>query len=235
MTIYVGCATWAIAAEHDKRLPPGRFRLERYAKRLPATEVNSTFHRAHRLSTWQRWAELTGPSFRFSVKVPREVTHELRLRDAGAALRKFLAEITTLGPKLGPLLVQTPPSLEFDADAVDAVLAELRGHRVAWEPRHETWFTDEVDAFLAAREVARVAADPAKVARAAEPGGWDGLRYHRLHGSPRTYHSSYPREYLEQVAARLRAERVETWCIFDNTASGAALANALDLRDLVSR
>ena len=233
MTVYVGCATWAIAAEHDHRLPPGRFRLERYAKRLPATEVNSTFHRAHKLATWQRWAELTGPSFRFAVKLPREVTHDLRLRDARAAVAKFVDEIAALGPKLGPVLVQTPPSLEFDADAVASFLGLLGTHRVVWEPRHESWFSYDADAFLVEREVARVAADPAKVARAADPGGWPGLRYWRLHGSPRTYHSAYSAEFLASLAERLRAETVETWCIFDNTASGAALGNALDLRELV--
>jgi uncharacterized protein YecE (DUF72 family) len=201
---------------------------------LPATEVNSSFHRAHRVSTWARWASVVGPSFRFSVKLPREITHELRLRDAGPAVRKFLAEAATLGPKLGPLLVQTPPSLEFDPGAVEELLAELAAHRVAWEPRHASWFEPEVDAFLAERGVARVAADPAPVPAAAEPGGWAGLRYHRLHGSPRTYHSPYPREYLETVADRLRAEPVETWCIFDNTASGAALGNALEVRDLLT-
>ena len=231
--VYVGCATWAIAAEHERRLPPGRFRLERYAKRLPATEVNSSFHRAHRISTWRRWAELTGPSFRFSVKVPRAVTHDLRLHESETALRKFLDEARTLGAKLGPLLVQTPPSLAFDAEAVAAVLAPLAGERVVWEPRHASWFTDEVDEFLAEREVARVAADPAKVERAGEPGGWPGLRYYRLHGSPRTYHSPYSHEYLEALAERLGAETAETWCIFDNTASGAALGNALDLRELL--
>ena len=196
--------------------------------------MNSSFHRAHRRSTWARWASVVGPSFRFSVKLPREVTHELRLRDAAPAVRKFLAEAATLGPKLGPLLVQTPPTLEFDAAAVEALVPELAAHRVAWEPRHPSWFEPEAGALLADLKIARVAADPAPVPAAAEPGGWPGLRYHRLHGAPRTYHSSYPPHYLEALAERLRGEAVETWCIFDNTASGAALGNALHLRELLT-
>ena len=78
--IYVGCATWAIGARNDHLLPPARGNLERYALRLTAAEVNSSFHRSHRSSTWTRWARSVGPSFRFSVKVPRSISHEGRLR-----------------------------------------------------------------------------------------------------------------------------------------------------------
>ena len=224
--IRVGCATWAIAAEHQGRLPPGRSNLERVAKRLPAAEVNSSFHRSHRPSTWERWAASTGPSFRFAVKLPKAITHELRLREADAAVAKFLDEIAPLGEKLGPLLVQLPPSFAFERTVVDAFLARLEAHTVVCEPRHASWFEDGVDDFLYERRVARVAADPAVVPRAADPGGWDGIRYFRLHGSPVTYRSSYSQEYLDALAAKLAGG---DWCIFDNTASGAALGNALDL------
>ena len=224
--VFVGCATWAIAAEHQPRLPPGRGNLERYAKRLPAAEVNSSFHRAHRHSTWRRWASVTGPSFRFAVKVPKTITHELRLVGVDRVLRAFLDEIAELGPKLGPVLVKLPPSFEFEADVVDRFLAQLDAYTVVCEPRHPSWFADDVDDFLYERRVARVAADPAVVPRAAEPGGWSGLRYYRLHGSPVTYRSPYSPAYLDELARRLEPG---DWCVFDNTASGAALGNALDL------
>jgi uncharacterized protein YecE (DUF72 family) len=230
--IHVGCATWGIAAAHGDRLPLGRSNLERVAKRLPAAEVNTSFHRSHRESTWARWAATVGPSFRFSVKLPKTITHELRLRESGAAVHKFLAEIAPLGEKLGPLLVQLPPSFAFDAGVVDAFLPALAAHTVVVEPRHASWFEDDVDAFLAERRVARVAADPAVVPRAGQPGGWPGLRYRRLHGSPVTYRSSYSAAFLEELAGELEDG---DWCIFDNTASGAALGNALDLLTLLRR
>lgn len=226
--IFVGCATWAIGSKNDRLLPqvPGG-NLARYAARLTAAEVNSSFHRSHRHATWGRWARSVGPSFRFAVKLPKRITHELRLRDAGAELAAFLAEIALLGDKLGPVLVQLPPSFAFDRAVVQPFLElVLSQHKVVVEPRHASWFTDDVDAFLAGLRVARVAADPAVVPRAAEPGGWDGLRYFRLHGSPVTYRSSYADDVLEAVAAQLRPG---DWCIFDNTASGEALGNALDL------
>jgi uncharacterized protein YecE (DUF72 family) len=224
--IHVGCATWAIGAANEHLLPPGPSNLARYARALTAAEVNSSFHRAHRLDTWGRWARTAGPSFRFSAKVPKAISHERRLVACEQPLEAFLAEVAMLGEKLGPLLLQLPPSLAWDEPLVAAFLDRLGDHAVVVEPRHASWFADDVDAFLAARRVARVAADPAVVPRAAEPGGWEGLRYFRLHGSPVTYRSSYDSAFLDAVAAQLRPG---DWCIFDNTASGAALGNALTL------
>lgn len=174
------------------------------------------------------------PSFRFSVKVPKAITHGLRLREAEGLLDSFLAEAGHLGEKLGCLLVQLPPSLELEADVADRFFAALRSRSpvaVACEPRHPSWFTLEADELLERLGVARVAADPARVPAAAEPGGWAGLVYYRLHGSPRIYYSAYSDEFLDVLAARLRESSAErpVWCIFDNTTLGAATGNALDL------
>jgi uncharacterized protein YecE (DUF72 family) len=106
------------------------------------------------------------------------------------------------------------------------LLRQIYPGPVVWEPRHASWFTGAADALLARAEVARAAADPVLHPGAGEPGGWSGLRYYRLHGSPRTYWSRYTPEFIATMAAQLD-ER--TWCIFDNTAAGAALDNALDL------
>jgi uncharacterized protein YecE (DUF72 family) len=103
---------------------------------------------------------------------------------------------------------------------------------VACEPRHASWFTPEIDNWLAARGIARVAADPALVPGAGEPRGWNGLAYYRWHGSPRVYYSDYDATALAALRKRLdsQIERgAPTWCIFDNTASGAALGNALTM------
>jgi uncharacterized protein YecE (DUF72 family) len=230
--VYVGCATWAIGAANESLLPPGRSNLARYARALTAAEVNSSFHRSHRLDTWGRWARSVGPSFRFSAKLPKTISHERRLVGCGELVAAFLAEVGMLGEKLGPLLLQLPPSFAWDEPLVGAFLDLLAEHVVVVEPRHASWFEDEVDAFLAARRIARVAADPAVVPRAAQPGGWDGLRYFRLHGTPVTYRSSYRSEFLDTIAPQLRAG---DWCVFDNTASGAALGNALDLLSRLRR
>jgi uncharacterized protein YecE (DUF72 family) len=145
-----------------------------------------------------------------------------------------LSEVAALGPKLGPLLVQLPPSLRFDAERVEAFFTLLRARfsgSVVCEPRHASWFTGEAEQVLVSAQVARAAADPAPVPAAAQPGGWPGLVYYRLHGSPEMYSSDYSAAFLERLAQTVRAtaQAAPTWCIFDNTALGAATANALEL------
>jgi uncharacterized protein YecE (DUF72 family) len=230
--VYVGCAGWSIPRAYAERFPAEGSHLERYGRRLPAVEINSSFYRPHRPQTYARWAASVPAGFRFAVKVPREITHRARLRDCAAPLERFLAEASALGAQLGPLLVQLPPSLRLDPAAAEAFFALLRARfdgPVACEPRHESWFSAEAEALLVAARVARVAADPAPVPAAARPGGWPGLVYYRLHGSPVMYESDYDRAALETLTADLRAAApgAETWCIFDNTALGAATGNAL--------
>jgi uncharacterized protein YecE (DUF72 family) len=230
--VRVGCAGWSIPGEHAGHFPEEGSHLARYAQRFPAVEINSSFYRPHRPSTYARWAAETPEGFAFSVKVPKEITHRRRLVDAAEPLDRFLAETAELGDKRGPLLVQLPPSLAFEAEVAGAFFAGLRRRyegAVACEPRHATWFSAAGDRLLKGAEVARVAADPAVVPRAAEPGGSADLVYVRLHGSPRMYHSAYPAEALDALAKRLAgaAATAPAWCIFDNTALGAATTDAL--------
>jgi uncharacterized protein YecE (DUF72 family) len=233
--VYVGTAGWTLPREQQPRFPAEGTHLQRYAAVLPAAEINTTFYRSHRASTWARWAESVPADFRFSAKLPRAITHTARLVEAEAALDAFLDEVQALGPLLGCVLVQLPPSLAFDAEVAGAFFHALRQRHagpVACEPRHATWFTPEADTLLHAETVARVAADPVRAPGADEPGGWPGLAYFRLHGSPRMYYSAYEPDYLAALAAKVTAAGVRgapVWCIFDNTTLGAATANALDL------
>ncbi|HEU5102676.1 MAG TPA: DUF72 domain-containing protein [Roseiflexaceae bacterium] len=232
--IHVGCAGWSIPRQYAEHFPERGTHLERYAQRLPADEINSSFYRPHRPETYARWAASVPDTFQFAVKIPKEITHTRRLRDVADPLARFLSEIAALGPKLGPLLVQLPPSLCFDAERVEAFFATLRAHfngSVVCEPCHASWFTGEAEQVLVSAQVARAAADPALVPAAAQPGGWHALVYYRLHGSPEMYSSDYSAAYLERLTQTVRAtaQAAPTWCIFDNTALGAATANALEL------
>ncbi len=231
----IGTAGWSVPARYKAELPQGGSQLERYAQALNAVEINSTFYRPHKRETYERWADETPAGFRFSVKMPRGITHFARLRNCGAMLDRFVGEVAGLGEKLGVLLAQLPPKLALDREAADAFFRDLRARiatPVALEPRHADWFAPGMDAWLAEREVARVAADPAPADGASEPGGWEGLVYWRLHGSPRRYYSRYDEAALAALKLRLeeaRARGAAAWCIFDNTASGAAFGNALAL------
>ena len=232
----IGTAGWSVPSSYLDQVPLGGSHLERYARRLNAVEINSSFYRPHRRTTYQRWAQSVPKDFRFAVKVPKAITHEAGLADCGAALDRFVDEVTGLGDKLGVLLVQLPPKLILSKRIADRFFRDLRARidtHVALEPRHASWLAPGVDDWLAHRRIARVAADPARVAGAGEPGGWRKLAYYRWHGSPRIYYSDYGAAALAALKRRLEDDRrhaSSVWCMFDNTASGAALGNALTLQ-----
>jgi uncharacterized protein YecE (DUF72 family) len=232
----IGTAGWSVPSSYRDWVPPGGSHLERYARRLNAVEINSSFYRPHRRITYQRWAQSVPADFRFSVKLPKAITHEAGLADCGALLDRFVDEVTGLGDKLAVLLVQLPPKSALSKRVADRFFRDLRARidsDVVLEPRHASWFAADVDDWLTIRRVARVAADPARIAGAGEPGGWNKLAYYRWHGSPRVYYSDYGAAALAALKRRLENNRPHAssvWCIFDNTASGAALGNALTLQ-----
>jgi uncharacterized protein YecE (DUF72 family) len=241
--IVVGTAGWGIPRISGAAFPGNGFHLERYSRVLTCAEINSSFYRSHARSVYARWASLTPRSFRFSVKLPRTITHEGELRRARLPLEQFLGEVAGLGSRLGALLVQLPPSFAFNARVAATFFRLLRDRHqgaIVCEPRHGTWFERAAVTLLVAHRVGLVATDPSSIADATRPGGWMGRRgdgagavvYYRLHGSPRKYWSRYPAERIEQWAAALRAlpDSAAAWCIFDNTASGAAIENALELK-----
>jgi uncharacterized protein YecE (DUF72 family) len=235
----IGTAGWTVPAAVAEHFPKEGAGLERYSARFSCAEINSSFHRSHRQSTWERWASSVPEDFRFSAKLSKRITHKLKLRESEALLAGAIEEMRWLGSKLHVVLVQLPPSLAFDEALADSFFAALRGlwsGQIACEPRHPSWFEGDAEPLLLRHEIARVAADPARVPGAALPGGWPGLVYYRLHGSPVAYRSSYDDGRLEDYAARLRSQVEagrDVWCIFDNTASSAAGGDALKLAGLL--
>jgi uncharacterized protein YecE (DUF72 family) len=247
MEIYLGTAGWTLPKQHAayfSAVVEGAkvSRLERYASQLRCVEINSSFHRPHKRTTWERWAATTPADFRFAVKAPKAITHTAKLVNTGPALLEFFDAVGGLGNKLGPVLFQLPPKQVYDEGVTReffTTLRELHAGAIVLEPRHSSWFNASVNRLLRSFEVARVAADPPKGSElAGEPGGRAGLFYWRLHGSPRTYYSNYDEAWLRQFTDRIRllegrAELKEIWVVFDNTAMGHATANAISLRDLL--
>ncbi|MGX9730603.1 DUF72 domain-containing protein [Janthinobacterium aestuarii] len=232
-TVYIGTAGWSISSAAASHFPLDGSHLQRYAQVLPCVEINSSFYRPHQPATYARWADSVPAHFRFSVKLPRSITHERRLRDCAAELDRFAGEVMQLGNKLGCVLVQLPPSLRFETDVAAAFFSALRQRfdgMLACEARHPSWFEQGATELLTMQRITRVRADPP----AGQPGPHvptTNVAYVRLHGSPKIYYSDYPADYLAALAAELHAsEQADSWCIFDNTAAGAALFNALDLQ-----
>ena len=233
--IRIGTAGWALPREWQGNFGGDGSHLERYATRFSCVEINSSFYKAHRRSTYERWAASVPAGFRFAVKVPRAITHDQALVASDVLLSVFLEEVTGLGRQLGPLLVQLPGSQPYDAGRVGEFFETLRGLHagvVVCEPRHPGWFAAEADDLLARYGIVRAAADPARVPRAACPGGSCDFAYYRLHGSPHMYRSSYDDSFLARLASMLSASEhaAGIWCTFDNTTLGAATGNALRLQ-----
>jgi hypothetical protein len=170
-------------------LPSGRKRSGALRGTIYRGGDQFTFHRSHKPHTFARWAEAVPEGFRFAVKMPKRISHELRLLGTGDPLRRFWEEVRDLDPKLGPLLLQLPPSLVYDPVIVEPFFELLRAstnhHPIVCEPRHPTWFDVEADGLLEAYAIARAAADPARVPAAGRPGGDVRFAYYRLHGAPR--------------------------------------------------
>lgn len=228
----IGTAGWTIPKAHSTAFPSTGSGLARYAAIFNATEINSTFYRPHRPSTFERWHDSTPDDFRFAAKVPRFITHEKRLVGAEREFEAFTKSLAGLGQKLGPLLLQLPPKFPFDEASARAFLEgarDIADAEIVIEPRHETWFGSVPDGLLKCLAIARVGADPERASGALLPGGSEHLAYVRLHGSPKLYFSSYEDGFIQSVLTQLQSKATSAWCVFDNTASGAAAGDAMRL------
>ncbi|WP_205012865.1 DUF72 domain-containing protein [Sphingomonas panacisoli] len=160
----IGTAGWSITREQAAAFPDEGTALERYAKVFRGVEVNSSFHRPHRPSTWARWASSVPAEFRFAVKMPKTITHQNKLVDVDVLIERFADEVAALGSKLSVVLVQLPPKLVFEprvtAEFFENVRQSIDAQPVC-EPRHTSWFGGEADDLLSRCKIGRVAADPA--------------------------------------------------------------------------
>lgn len=261
----VGISGWTYAPWRGAFYPEGLPRsheLPYAAERLDSIEINGSFYALQRPTSYRTWAERTPDDFVFSVKGGRYITHILRLRNARAALANFFASgVLALGPKLGPLLWQLPPTLQFDAEAIDAFLGTLpmttaearslaaettldedrtdngtggdRSLRHAVEARHESFADPAFTALARTHEIAVVLADTA--------GRYPVIRettadfaYVRLHGDEELYTSGYTPEALDRWAGDIRtwlADGRDVYAYFDNDVKVRAPYDAMALRE----
>jgi len=237
---FVGTSGWVYPSWRHvlyEGIPVKRW-LSHAASVFPSIEINGSFYTQIERETYQRWRDETPPDFRFSLKGHRFVTHYKRLRDAGRSIALLRDQAAGLGDKLANVVWQLPARMPADLPRLDEFLAALAGWpqvRHALELRHRSWFTDEVAARLATARVASCLSD------APDFPLWRALTtdlvYVRLHGHTRKYASSYRRDHLERWAAEARRwnhEGRDVYIYFDNDAEGAAVGNALTLRDLVA-
>jgi uncharacterized protein YecE (DUF72 family) len=240
--IYIGTAGWTIPTQLKSIFPHEGSHLERYSSLLNAVEINSAFYRDHKKETYEKWASMVPRDFKFSVKLSRHFTQQERLRDPGVRLPEVIDGLSGLGDKMGVLLVQLPPSLEFEPTIAEIFMRSLRKYYsgdIVWEPRHLSWASKQALSILRHFGISKVLADPqvCPIPRA-ERAMVESVRYLRLHGSPEIYRSRYSQKMIQRIAESILSpifHATTTWCIFDNTTFGFATENALELKTFFSR
>ena len=230
MAIRIG--TSGFIYEHWRRrfYPPSArgSELELYARTFDTVELNVTFYRMPSSSTFRSWAARVPDGFLFAVKASRYLTHVRRLKEPRSSVELLVERASELGPHLGPILIQLPPDLELDLAGLVATLdAFPAGIRLAVEPRHSSWFVEDVRRVLADRNVALCAADRrGPITPLWRTADWAYLRFHAGRATPR---SCYGTGALETWAERVEA----TWgrdstgfVYFNNDGNGCALRDA---------
>ena len=207
-----------------------------YSASFSTVEINSAFYRLPDRRQFERWASAVTPGFCFAVKASRYLTHVQRLREPAGPVQRLMERTEGLGDKTGPVLLQLPPTLHEDVDALDATLRAFpRSTRVAVEFRHRSWDTPAVRGVLERRGAATVMADRRGPL---EPwwstADWGYVRFHEGRARPT---GCYGRVAIEQAAQRL-AERFSgastVWIYFNNDRHGCAVSNARALRRRLS-
>lgn len=232
VTIRVGTSGWQYADWRGAFYPaklPQRLWLASYLESFDTVEVNSSFYRLPSLNTVQRWADALPDGFRMAMKASRFLTHVKRLREPAEPVERLMTVLAPLRCRelLGPLLVQLPPDLPVELDRLQQTLAAFPdGVRVAVEPRHRSWFTDDLRTLLTDHDAALVWAD--RDGRSVGPlwqtAGWTYLRlHHGRHGW------GYDNRDLNRWAARLAAAG-EGYAYANNDPGAAAVRDARRLR-----
>lgn len=232
----IGTSGWQYADWRGRFYPAGvpqRAWLAFYAREFPVVEVNSTFYRLPKRTAAQQWHEQTPDGFLMAAKMSRFLTHIKRLRDPQEPIARFFDRLEPLGDRLGPVLLQLGPTMKVDLDALDGVLRAMpKGVRVAVEPRHRTWWTDDVRAALEKHGAALCWAD--RLGRPVTPvwrtTDWAYLRMHEGRADPRPrYGEKALRSWSERIAG------LEAFVFFNNDHGAAAIADARSLDQLCRR
>lgn len=239
MTVFIGTSGWLYAHWRERFYPaklPQRRWLEHYAEHFQVVESNNAFYRLPNPETFEAWAKRTPDDFRFTVKVSRYLTHIRRLKEPAEPVARFLNHAQHLGPKFAPALLQLPPTLKADLDALDATLTEFANRiPVAVEFRHPSWFTDECRTVLERHRAALCLADgqlrpgPNK-SKPMSPlwrtTSWGYLRFHQGAAAP---HPCYGRSALRSWAGRIAdlwSGEEDVFVFFNNDGRACAVRDA---------
>lgn len=234
----MGCSGWSYGDWVGKFYPqgaePSSF-LSHYAKVFDTVEINATFYRLPFLNMVKGWRTRTPEDFLFAPKLSRTITHFRKLKDIEALLQQFLERLRLLGPKLGPILIQLPPSLHLDLQRLEGFLALLTGpERFAVEFRHESWFCPETYQLLEHYKRALCLIDSPKLRT--EPRTTADFAYIRWHGREAWFNYEYSLPEIREWARDLAPLPVdEVFGYWNNDVNAYAPKNCQQLLRLLKR
>ncbi|NEE02822.1 DUF72 domain-containing protein [Phytoactinopolyspora halotolerans] len=239
MPVFVGTSGWQYRDWRGVIYPDGlaqRRWFERYVKSFATVESNSAFYRLPRRETFASWRAQMPDDFVMAVKASRFLTHIRRLQEPREPVRRFLDAAAGLGDRLGPVLLQLPPTLQAEPGRLAACLDEFPADvRVAVEPRHTSWWTDEVRSVLEARDAALCWADVRGTPQMPlwRTASWGYLRLHQGAASPWPH---YDDDMMRSWARRIGdtwADAEDVYVYFNNDPGGAAVRNAIGFAGIV--
>lgn len=240
MPVLIGTSGWQYrdwkGLFYPETLPQNGW-LGHYAGRFATVELNNSFYRLPPADTFGRWRETTPDGFVIALKASRYLTHVKRLRDPSEPVGRLMSRASRLGDRLGPVLLQLPPNLQADADALDRTLHCFPSSvRVAVEVRHPSWCVDEVRALLERRGAAWCMADggPLRLPRW-RTADWSYVRFHKGSGRPPSCYTRSPLETWAGHLASLYDKSSDIYCYFNNDANGCAVRDARRFAAAVGR
>ena len=238
MTIYIGTSGWQYGHWRPAFYPAGVSQarwLEHYAARFATVESNNAFYRLPSREVFEAWAARTPDDFVMAVKVSRYLSHILRLRDPAEPVGRFVDRVAGLGPKLGPVLLQLPPDLPINVAGLEETLTAFPQHiRLVVEPRHESWWTDEVRRLLEQHNAALCWADrKGPITPLWQTADWGYLRFHEGRHDPWPfYRPDELREWTDRIASAF-PDTADVFVYFNNDPGAAAIDNAITFADCV--
>ena len=246
MKIYVGTSGWQYKHWNARFFPedlPKKNWLKFFSGKFETVEVNTTFYHLARVSTFEKWKTEVPAGFVFTLKFYRLFTHFKKLnfeKEELETLEAFFRNGSKLGTKLGPILIQFPPSFRKSLGKLAFLLKQIRNiekklkkkFKLACEFRHQSWFDEEVYAFCRKQKIAFVITNspawPSKVIKTAD------FVYMRFHGRTKLFASNYTEQELEEWAETLKSLKAkEIYAYFNNDANAYAADNALYLKQLL--
>ncbi|MFC0772342.1 DUF72 domain-containing protein [Terrimonas alba] len=235
MKWYIGCSGYHYKDWKEIFYPiglPQRKWFEYYSSYFDTLELNVTFYRFPQLKFLENWYAVSPRDFRFSVKVPRLITHYKQFNDCDRLLTDFYeTTMNGLKEKLGAVLFQLPPSFSYSPERFDVLIKSMqKGFQNVIEFRHASWWNKEVFANLKKEKI--IFAGISYPSLPEDVIANHKVAYYRFHGKPKLYYSSYPTKALKSVADSLSKEKLvkEVYVYFNNTATIAAIKNALWLK-----